>query len=55
MIRPVLQDDDFLDDVERARAEPEHLHVWWMGQSGFLIQWQGRHLLFEQHSHFEWC
>ena len=47
MIKPVLQDDDFLEDVQRARAEPERLHLWWLGQSGFLVQWQGRHLLFD--------
>jgi L-ascorbate metabolism protein UlaG (beta-lactamase superfamily) len=48
MIKPVLQDDDFLASVERARLEePEHLHLWWLGQSGFLLQWQGRHLLFD--------
>ena len=48
MIKPVLQDDAFLDDVKRARVEaPEQLHLWWLGQSGFLVQWQGRHLLFD--------
>ena len=47
MIKPHLQDDDFLDDVERARQEPEHLHLWWLGQSGFLVQWRGHHLLFD--------
>jgi L-ascorbate metabolism protein UlaG (beta-lactamase superfamily) len=48
MIKPVLQGDDFLADVERAAQEaPEHLHLWWLGQSGFLLQWQGRHLLFD--------
>jgi L-ascorbate metabolism protein UlaG (beta-lactamase superfamily) len=47
MIKPHLQDDDFLDDVGRAREEPEHLHLWWLGQSGFLVQWQAHHLLFD--------
>jgi L-ascorbate metabolism protein UlaG (beta-lactamase superfamily) len=47
MIRPALQDDDFLEDVARAREAPEELHLWWLGQSGFLIQCQGRHLLFD--------
>jgi len=48
MIKPALQDDAFLDDVLRARNEaPEQLHLWWLGQSGFLAQWQGRHLLFD--------
>ena len=47
MIRPVLQDEDFLADVAQARHDPENLHLWWLGQSGFLLQWQGRHLLLD--------
>lgn len=47
MIKPIQQDEDFLEDVRRAREEPERLHLWWLGQSGFLVQWQGRHLLFD--------
>lgn len=48
MIKPFLQDDAFLEDVERAGMEaPERLHLWWLGQSGFLLQLQGRHLLFD--------
>src|ERR1051325_3227881 len=47
MIEPVLQDDVFLADVAEARSDFEHIHLWWLGQSGFLLQWQGRHLLFD--------
>lgn len=47
MIKPVLQDDAFLEDVSRAKNDPDHLHLWWLGQSGFLIQWQGHHLLID--------
>ena len=47
MIKPVLQNDAFLEDVSRARTNPDQLHLWWLGQSGFLIQWQGRHLLID--------
>ena len=47
MIRPLLQDEDFLADVAVARGEPGQFHLWWLGQSGFLLQWQGRHLLFD--------
>ena len=47
MIKPLLQDDAFLEDVSRAKKQPEQLHLWWLGQSGFLIQWQGRHLLID--------
>lgn len=47
MITPVLQDDAFLEDVDRAKRHPDQLHLWWLGQSGFLIQWQGSHLLLD--------
>ena len=47
MIRPVLQDDAFLEDVEQAGQDPQNLHLWWLGQSGFLVQWQDRHLLLD--------
>ncbi len=47
MIKPILQDDAFLDDVFHAKRHPNQLHLWWLGQSGFLIQWQGHHLLID--------
>jgi L-ascorbate metabolism protein UlaG (beta-lactamase superfamily) len=47
MIKPVLQDDAFLEDVTRARGDTEQLHLWWLGQSGFLVQWQNHHLLLD--------
>src|SRR5687767_8037794 len=47
MIRPVVQDEQFLMDVAQTRHDPQNLHLWWLGQSGFLIQWQGRHVLLD--------
>src|SRR5437764_6310880 len=47
MIEPALRDEAFLNDVRSARVDLEHFHLWWLGQSGFLIQWQGRHLLLD--------
>ena len=47
MIKPVLQNELFLADVSAAREDFEHFHLWWLGQSGFLLQWQGKHLLFD--------
>ena len=47
MIKPVLQDAAFLADVQQARSEAEHFHLWWLGQSGFLLHWNGRYLLFD--------
>lgn len=47
MIKPVLQDDGFLQDVFQAKRNLDQLHLWWLGQSGFLIQWQGDHVLLD--------
>ena len=47
MIKPLLRDDAFLEDVAAARSDMDHLHLWWLGQSGFLVLWQGRHLLLD--------
>jgi len=46
MIRPLLAGDAFLADVAAARRHPG-FRLWWLGQSGFLLQWQGRHLLLD--------
>ena len=45
MIRPLLQDGNLLAGIKSAREARDELHLWWLGQSGFLIQYAGRHLL----------
>jgi L-ascorbate metabolism protein UlaG (beta-lactamase superfamily) len=48
VIKPVLQDDAFIADVERTRTDRSgKIRLWWLGQSGFLVQWMGRHLLMD--------
>jgi L-ascorbate metabolism protein UlaG (beta-lactamase superfamily) len=42
-----LKGEAFLSDVKAALADSSGFHLWWLGQSGFLIQWQGRHLLLD--------
>lgn len=36
MIQPILQDDALLADI--ATASSDRLHLWWLGQSGFLVK-----------------
>jgi L-ascorbate metabolism protein UlaG (beta-lactamase superfamily) len=45
VIKPVLQDEAFLADVRSA--PPDRINLWWLGQSGYLVQWQGHHLLID--------
>jgi L-ascorbate metabolism protein UlaG (beta-lactamase superfamily) len=49
MIQPALQDDAFLANVSTACAEDgsDHLFVWWLGQSGFLVGHRGEFFLFD--------
>jgi L-ascorbate metabolism protein UlaG (beta-lactamase superfamily) len=46
MIKPVLQDDAFLAAVRDASSD-RNFFLWWVGQSGFLVKWQGKQLLFD--------
>lgn len=45
--KPHLKDDALLADIAAARDVDDHFHLWWLGQSGFLLQWRGQHLLFD--------
>lgn len=39
--------DEFLADVKAAQSDTCGFRLWWLGQSGFLVQWQGKHLLLD--------
>jgi L-ascorbate metabolism protein UlaG (beta-lactamase superfamily) len=45
VIEPAQADDVFLRDVEEAPADA--LHLWWLGQSGFLVKLDDRYLLLD--------
>ncbi len=47
MIQPERSGDDFLADVRAAQDRSEPFHIWWLGQSGFLLQWRTARLLFD--------
>ena len=47
MIEPLLSDDALLADVAVAARSLELLHLWWLGQSGFLVQWNGHRMLMD--------
>ena len=49
MIKPLKQGASLAADIELARKNgaPTHFDVWWLGQSGFLILWNGHSLLLD--------
>jgi L-ascorbate metabolism protein UlaG (beta-lactamase superfamily) len=44
---PFLSDDAFMADVDSIEGDPSRLHLWWLGQSGFLIEFNGALLLID--------
>lgn len=47
MIQPLQKDETLLYDIQAAKETPDALRLWWLGQSGYLVQWQGQHLLLD--------
>lgn len=47
MLIPAVQKDEaLLADIRAAKGRPG-FQVWWLGQSGFLLHWQSKYLLFD--------
>jgi len=44
---PWLKDEAFLSDVHAVRGGPGTLNLWWLGQSGFLVEHDGCFLLMD--------
>lgn len=47
MIEPFLRDDALLSDIAKASGEDNTFHLWWLGQSGFLLKWRRHTVLFD--------
>jgi L-ascorbate metabolism protein UlaG (beta-lactamase superfamily) len=47
VIRPVRSHDALLADIRAADKRDGSFRLWWLGQSGFLLQWQGVHALLD--------
>jgi L-ascorbate metabolism protein UlaG (beta-lactamase superfamily) len=46
MIIPIQKNEALVKDIERFQGT-DSFKVWWLGQSGFLIKWLNKHLLFD--------
>jgi L-ascorbate metabolism protein UlaG (beta-lactamase superfamily) len=47
VIRPYQSNDALLADIRNADRRDGSFRLWWLGQSGFLLQWQGTHVLLD--------
>jgi L-ascorbate metabolism protein UlaG (beta-lactamase superfamily) len=47
VIRPLQSHDALLADIRASDRSDGGFRLWWLGQSGFLLQWQGTHVLLD--------
>jgi L-ascorbate metabolism protein UlaG (beta-lactamase superfamily) len=47
VIRPVRSHDALLAEIRASDRRDGSFRLWWLGQSGFLLQWQGVHVLLD--------
>jgi L-ascorbate metabolism protein UlaG (beta-lactamase superfamily) len=47
LIQPLKKDDTLLNDIRLAPNKENSFHLWWLGQSGFLLKWNGLHFLMD--------
>ena len=47
MIKPLQQGADLVADIRRTALQEGGFRLWWLGQSGFLIQWSQQHCLLD--------
>lgn len=47
-LKPALQKDETLiADMDRLLNDADNFHIWWLGQSGYLLQWKGQRVLID--------
>jgi L-ascorbate metabolism protein UlaG (beta-lactamase superfamily) len=48
LIPAILKNEALLKDAEKHLSDNDnHFHLWWLGQSGYLLQWQGKRVLID--------
>lgn len=47
MIVPRLKDEELLREVEQFADDNNNFHLWWLGQSGYLLTFRGERLLLD--------
>jgi L-ascorbate metabolism protein UlaG (beta-lactamase superfamily) len=47
VIQPVQSHEGLLRDIQASNQKDGAFRLWWLGQSGFLLQWNGTHVLLD--------
>lgn len=47
LIKAILKDEALIADMDRLQSVENGFQLWWLGQSGFLLQWKGKRILLD--------
>ena len=47
LIKAVKKDEELVREMDSLFTDEKHFHLWWLGQSGFLLQWKGTRVLID--------
>jgi L-ascorbate metabolism protein UlaG (beta-lactamase superfamily) len=47
LIKATKKDEVLINEMDSLLNDDEHFHIWWLGQSGFLLQWKGKRILID--------
>ncbi len=47
LIQPLQKNATLLKDIKKHQSNHSSFRLWWLGQSGYLLQWHGQHLLLD--------
>jgi L-ascorbate metabolism protein UlaG (beta-lactamase superfamily) len=47
LIKAVKKDEKLIAEMDSLMSGKDHSHLWWLGQSGFLLQWNGKRVLID--------
>jgi len=47
LIKAIKKDEALVAEMEGFLPDAKHFYIWWLGQSGFLLQWNGKRVLLD--------
>ncbi|MEI9909425.1 MAG: hypothetical protein WDO71_07025 [Bacteroidota bacterium] len=47
LIKAVKKDHALVQEMDSLAGDEKDFHLWWLGQSGFLLQWKGKRVLID--------
>jgi L-ascorbate metabolism protein UlaG (beta-lactamase superfamily) len=42
-----VKDEEFIEEVDRYMKNENEFHLWWLGQSGYLLMWNGKKIMID--------